>query len=178
MRTHADYRLAAEVLWGEAGAWAVDEYQRLNGLYFEGKLPPVPVVIGLTAFGRCLGLTRPHGAWGQELPRISLQSGLFAKGTLAVSDVVLHEMVHAKLMLAGVDPSHNAKPWCAEVERLSPLVLGQTVHARPVHPRRDVDGVNRRFALEGHLPRKVLARWPYSLRDGEDRGARLRVASY
>jgi hypothetical protein len=173
------YRLAAEILWGKAGAWAVDEYGRLNDRYFGGALPSVPIVIGLTAYGACLGLTRGRGQWAGQVPRITIHSGHFARGTGAVSDTILHEMVHVRLMLAGLDPQHNGRPWCAEVERLSPQVLGLQVKAKPVHPRR-VGGVNRRLALEGHLARKELAGWPRSLRPrGSDpRRDVLRVESY
>jgi hypothetical protein len=173
------YRLAAEVLWGEAGAWAVDEYARLNAAYFGGRLPAVPIVIGLTAYGHCIGLTRGGGAWRDARPRITLHSGHFARGTGAVSDTLLHEMVHVKLILAGECPDHNGRPWCAEVERLSPLVLGRTVQAKPVYPRL-VNGVNQRLAREGHLSRKQLARWPDCLRGPREtpRGRVLDVSSY
>jgi hypothetical protein len=172
----AKYRLAAEILWGEAGAWAVDEYARLNGLYFGGRLPPVPLVIGMTAYGRCVGLTRYRGEWDDSLPRITLQSSHFRKGTDAVSDTILHEMVHVRLKLAGLCTLHNARPWCAEVARLSPLVFGIEVKVQPVHPRR---GVGRQ-ALEGHLTRKQLAGWPDCLRGclPVPSGPLLRVATY
>src|SRR5579884_2856783 len=143
-----DYHKAAEILWGEAGAWSVEEYQRLNELYFSGKLPPVPLVIGLTAYGRCLGLTRHQAIWGGLVPRITLQSSLFARGTANVSDTILHEMVHVRLMLAGLDHSHNGRPWCAEIVRLTPLVLGRVVKAAPIHPRR-IDGKSVRLERDG-----------------------------
>jgi hypothetical protein len=177
VRTAADYRLAAEILWGEAGAWAVDEYARLNARCFAGELPPLPVVIGLTAFGRCLGLTRYRGEWPGGLPRISLQSGLFARGTGAVGDILLHEMVHARLTLAGLDPRHNGGPWCAEVERLSREAFGAAARAEPVHPRR-VNGVSVRQAREGCLTRKQLASWPLCLRPPGIRGRVIPVSSY
>jgi hypothetical protein len=173
----ADYRLAASILWGEAGAWAVEECGRLNESHFGGRLPAIPIVIGLTAYGRCIGLTRGSGEWRDGLPRITLHSRLFAFGTRAVSDTILHEMIHAHLVLAGLDPDHNGRPWCVEVERLSPAVLGRTVKARPVHPRR-VDGVNVRLPLPGHLSRKEIAGWPHSLRAPGDPGEALRVASH
>jgi hypothetical protein len=175
--TLADYRRAAEVLWGEAGAWAVDEYQRHNLAYFGGELPPVPIVIGLTAYGHCLGITRHEGEWSGEVPRITLQSPVFAKGTLWVSDIIIHEMVHAKLMLAQENVRHNARPWCAEIERLSPLVLGRSIKAAPVNPRR-IGGKNVRLEHEGHLSRDLLSRWPYSIREGGDPGLVLQVSSY
>ena len=53
-----------------------------------------------------------------------------------VSDVLVHEMVHAALMLRGEDPRHNGEPWCRVITELSPGVLGQEINARPVLPRR------------------------------------------
>jgi hypothetical protein len=175
--TADDYRHAAEILWGEAGAWAVEEQGRINALHFGGQLPALPVVIGLTAYGRCLALTRYGGEWDESLPRITLHSGLFAHGAGAVADVILHEMVHARLILARRCPDHNAAPWCAEVERLSPAVLGVTVRAKPVHPRR-VNGTSSRQPRDGHLTRKQLAGWPYSLRPPGVRGPVLKVTSH
>jgi hypothetical protein len=175
-RTLADYRQAAQILWGEAGAWSVDEYQRLNDLCWGGSLPPVPVVIGLVAYGRCLGLVRPQGGWG-GLPRISLASNHFQDGSAAVADTILHEMLHIHLLFNGLCGDHNGRPWCAEVERLSPLVLGMEVQARPVQPRR-VNGRNVRLAVPGHLSRKALATWPHSLRGQRGLGRILRVESH
>jgi hypothetical protein len=86
-------------------------------------------------------------------------------------------MVHAKLILAGKCPDHNALPWCEEIERLSPLVLANPIQAKPVHPRR-VGGVNKRVALEGHLTRSELASWPHSLRPACGNGRILKVSTY
>lgn len=176
MTTIDQYREAGRVLWGAGGVYAVDEYVRLNQTYFAGELPPVPIVVGITAYGRCIGLTRHEGDWKEELPRITLASNLFGDGPGAVSDVLLHEMIHVKLILAGLDSAHNGKPWCAEVERLSPIALGLEVNAKPIHPRR-VDGKNVRLPLDGHLARKQLAYWPQSLRASKP-GAPISIASY
>jgi SprT-like family len=168
-----EYRRAAEILWGDAGAYAVDEYERLNAAYFAGELPPLPIVIGLTAYGRTVGLCRHTGPWSGGLPRITLAPKTFAAGALEVTEVLLHEMIHARLILAGLDSGHNSRPWCAEVERLSPLVLGASVKAAPVVPRR-VDGKVVRRPLDGHLGRKQLAGWPQALRSPAELGARGR----
>jgi hypothetical protein len=168
--TQESYLEAATVLWGDAGAFAVREFQRLNAWLFAGALPPLPIVIGLTAFGRCLGLTRARGSWADgHRPRITLAPEIFQGsarmrgGRHRVTDTLVHEMVHAKLMLAGADPKHNGQPWCAEITRLSPMVLGHAIVVAPVTVRR-VDGVARRAPRDGGLPRAILARWPYSLR--------------
>jgi len=159
--THRDYLQAAAVLWGEAGEFVVAEFERHNQAHFGGELPPLPIVIGITPYGRCIGQTRPRGGWdaGDTLPRITIASNLFAAGTVAVSDTVLHEMIHAKLMLGGLDPGHNGRPWCQEIERLSPAVIGQEVKAAPVTPRR-IDGKVTRQHLDGHLSRDQISHWP------------------
>src|SRR5580700_2317672 len=132
MAAHADYRAAAALLWGDAGAFAADELARLNRDHFAGSLPPLPVVIGLTAYGKCLGLTRGEeaGGWAGGPPRITLQSQTVNEGgTLVVSDVLVHEMTHAALMLRGEDWHHNAAPWCRLITELSPGVLGCEITA-------------------------------------------------
>ena len=180
-----DYLRAATVLWGEAGRYAVSEYRRINAWLFSGALPPLPVVIGLTAYGKCLGATRGHGEWeAGHLPRITLAPEIFngsrrmTGGRNVVTDVITHEMVHARLILDGADPSHNARPWCEAVTRLSPQVLGHEVKAAPVNPRR-VDGKVIRRPREGHLQRSILAGWPGSLRPvGWDCGESIPVETY
>ena len=177
LHPHEDYLHAATVLWGDAGARVVNTFARLNAEHFDSELPPLPMVIGITAYGRCLGITRYSSHATGGLPRITIASNLFSSGVNRVADTVLHEMVHAHLMLAGRDTTHNGRPWCEELERLSPAVLGRTVCAKPVTPRR-IDGKVRRAALGGHLTRKQLASWPHSLRgDDFDGGQVLPVDS-
>src|SRR5262245_21658244 len=132
--THRDLRAALELLWGEGGAFAADTFAELNHTYFEGRLPVLPIVIGLTGYGRCLGLTRSKPG----LPRITLASGLFRHSRL-VEDTLLHEMVHAELILAGRTPQHNSQAWCERISQLSPAVLGHAIQATPVKTRR-IDG--------------------------------------
>ena len=55
MASPEDYAQAAALLWGEAGEYAAAGYCRLNRGLFGGSLPPLPIVIGLTAYGGCLG---------------------------------------------------------------------------------------------------------------------------
>jgi hypothetical protein len=164
--TLADYRQAASLLWGAAGRFLVDTYERVNGQYFDDQLPPVPLVIGLTAYGHCIGLTRRDGPWAG--PRIAVASGQFRQGTRAVEDVLVHEMVHVKLILAGADSSHNAEPWCREIMRLSPRVLGHPIQAAPVKTRWNPETKRsmRGTPQPGWLSRQALARWPHSCRPG------------
>jgi len=160
------YREAAAILWGEAGAYAHDAFARLNAEFFACELPPLPIVLDLTAYGRCVGATRED-----ELPRITLHVTLFNKGGLRkVDDTLLHEMIHAVLMRRGKDASHNSRPWCEMITLLSPRVLGREIVASPVKPRRvKIDGKSKvvRRALPGALTQDELARWPDSLRPAD-----------
>lgn len=52
------YRDAAVTLWGEAGEYVHGVYSRLLPMY-PGLPAELPVVIGITAYGGCIGLTRP-----------------------------------------------------------------------------------------------------------------------
>ena len=179
-----EYARAAALLWGEAGEYAAAEFARINREHFAGSIPPLPIVVGLTAYGHCIGLTRHRGtcSW-LDSPRISLApevfrgSGRMRGGPRQVSDVLLHEMLHAALMLRGEDPSHNAPPWCAMITALSPGVLGMEITARPVgthrmpNPDRESDPdapktIVRRMPEPGALAQRDLARWPHSLRPG------------
>jgi hypothetical protein len=174
--THDDYLHAAVTLWGPAGEYVYCTFDELNARHFDGELPALPIVIGITAFGRCLGLTRHDDRRPAGLPRITLGSNIFAptehslaQGTQIrhghgeVRDVLLHEMIHARLMLEGKDPTHNGQSWCDEIERLSPAVLRRKVKASPVKPRR-LDGKVVRRELDGYLSRQEIATWPGSLR--------------
>ena len=180
MATYEEYRGAAGLLWGEAGEFAADEAGRLNREHFAGSVPPMPVVIGLTAYGRCIGLTRGSAGW-LAAPRITLAPELFngnhrtQGGPRMVSDVLVHEMVHAALMLRGEDPSHNGAPWCRVITELSPGVLGREITARPVVPRRvpnperaGDDGAPKTVVVRkpepGAMSQAELASWPHCRR--------------
>jgi hypothetical protein len=192
--TYEDYRRAAALLWGPAGDFAAAEVERLNREHFAGAAPPLPVIVSLTAWGRCIGLTR--GGW-LEAPRITLSPEVFngnarsPGGSLMVSDVLLHELVHAVLLLRGEDAGHNGAPWAAMLTELSPAVLGREVTAAPVLPRRVPNPARAtdpsapktrvvRVTEPGALTRKQLADWPRALRpDGYYAdGAPLTVPTY
>lgn len=172
--TFTDYTQAAALLWGPAGEYAASEIERLNREILDGELPPLPVVIGLTAYGKCIGATLPP-RWLAE-PRITLAPAIFNRGgKRMVSDVLVHEMVHAALMLAGQSPDHNDDPWCQRITALSPKLLGQEITARPVRPKRYPNPareqnpkapktVVRRCPEEGALSQQQLATWPHSVR--------------
>ena len=95
------------MLWGEAGTYAHDTYDRLRAEFYPELPEQLPIVIGLTAYGHCIGLTMRGGHWETE-PRISLFSPLFGRGRLWVDDVLIHEMLHASLMVTGRLTDHNS----------------------------------------------------------------------
>jgi len=177
--TYGDYARAASLLWGPAGELAAAEFARLNRELFAGSIPPVPVMIGLTAFGHCIGLTRTAD-W-LAAPRITLAPELFngnhrtRGGPRMVADVLVHEMVHAALRFRGEDSAHNAAPWCRLITELSPGLAGREISARPVRTRRIPNPAREsdpaapktkvaRVADPGCMPQKALARWPHSIR--------------
>jgi hypothetical protein len=172
-----DYAQAARLLWGEAGEFANLEFDRLNRELFGAELPSLPIVIGLAAYGRCIGLTRPV-EW-LAAPRITLVPGIFSRnGKRRVADVLAHEMVHAVLMLRGESPDHNDDPWCKMIAALSPRMLGREITARPVRPRR-VPNPERehdpkapktvvvRRPDPGAMTQADLAAWPLSARPAD-----------
>jgi hypothetical protein len=143
----------------------------------------MPVIIGLAAYGRCLGITRKVEDW-LDSPRITLMPEVFngnhrtQGGPRTLADVLLHEMIHASLMFSGENPHHNGEPWCQAITRLSPAVLGREITARPVMPRR-VPNPERdhdpkapkskvvRKPEPGAMTQDQLATWPLSVRPAD-----------
>jgi hypothetical protein len=170
--TKAD-RAALENLWGDAGAWAADSWTRLNADHFGGRLVYHGVVWGLTPHGRGLGHTN------SESMRITLHPALLDPrdrawgmrdrlGVRFAADVLLHEMVHVALLTVGVanderEGQHNTDEWCEQIMRITPDLSLPAIKAAPVKTRRINGGVVRQ-ALDGHLSRSEIARWPYSIR--------------
>jgi hypothetical protein len=183
------YRDAAITLWGEAGAYAHDTYTHWRPLYPE--LPAqLPIVIGITAYGHCLGLTRT--AWGHG-PRITLFSSMFSDGQRVVDDVMVHEMLHVWLRLTGQDVTHDSHAWYAAVRRLSPAVLGHELAVRRGADRRSVRIPNpayepgngepktlvRKKRVPGAIEHGRVATWPGSFRPADwDPGPPIRCPSY
>lgn len=176
MMTYDEVRRFVTWTWGRAGEFAADEFSRINREHFAGSVPPLPIVIGIAAYGHCIGLTRGHST-----PRISLASEIFngshrqRGGPLTVSDTLIHEMVHAFLMLRGENPSHNAPAWCRMITELSPDLVGHEIIAEPVgtmrvpNPDRETDPKAPKTKVvrrpkPGCLTQEQLASWPHLIR--------------
>ncbi len=186
------YREAAAALWGEAGIYAHDGYARHRAEHFPELPDQLPIVIGITAYGRCLGLTRAGWEHG---PRITLASNLFRAGRGHVDDTLLHEMLHAWLHETGQDTGHDSQAWYVAVRRLSPVVLGHELDARRGAGRRSVrvpnpnaDGyhgqpatVVRKVAVSDAVQHADVARWPSPFRPTDhdhDYGTPIACPSY
>lgn len=177
------YRDAATLLWGDAGAYAHDAYTRWRPLFPE--LPDeLPIVIGITAYGHCVALTRT--GW-QRGPRISIASNLFKIGPRRVDDAMVHEMLHAWLAVTGQSTAHDSEAWYAAVRRLSPAVLGHPLDVRRGAHRKSVrvklDGgsvsVIRKIRNPDAVPHASVAGWPHPFRpEGYDRGEPIDCPTY
>jgi hypothetical protein len=177
MKTTTTYRDAAVALWGEAGAFAHDRYDRYRHELYLQLPDELPIVIGITAYAHCAGLTASTWKYG---PRITLESRRFWQGREFVADVLMHEMLHAWLGVMGRDTSHDSRAWYAAVNRLSPLVLGRELGAVRGAARRSVRVPNplagepgepktlvRKVANPDAVPHGDVARWPISFRPAD-----------
>lgn len=189
------YRDAAVVLWGEAGAFVHDSYARHRERIFP-ELPADPaIVIGITAYGHCIGLTR--GDWNAG-PRITIASNTFKVGHRHVDDVMVHEMLHAWLTVTGRRTEHDSDDWYAMIRKLSPTVLGHDLDIRrgaqrksvrepnPNHGQVRPDGTRdarktivRKVPIPGAVAHADIARWPYPFRPADyDQGRVIDCPSY
>jgi hypothetical protein len=183
----ASYRAAAVRFWGEAGAYAYDAYARLRAELYADLPEHLPIVIGITAYGRCLGLTR--GAW-EHGPRITLPPEVFRGttaanarrctrgGTRRVDDALTHEMLHVWLIITGRKANHDSADWYEAVRRLSPAVLGHELAARRDPGRKSVRIPNPAYRPGAGIPKTLVrkqrvtaavthadvATWPQSFR--------------
>ena len=184
------YRDAGIAYWGEAGAYAYDAYARIRPALYPELPEQIPIVIGITAYGHCDGLTR--GGW-EHGPRISLFSSAFGDGTRYVDDLLTHEMLHAWLLVTGQHPKHDRPPWYEAIRRLSPAVLGLELDARRGAARKSVRVPNPAYEPGGDEPKTLVrkqpvtdavqhsdvARWPQAFRPaGDDWGPPIDCPPY
>jgi hypothetical protein len=174
---------AAEIADGKYGTWAYDTWEVFNNRYFGGELIVGGINWGLTPHGGSLGYFE---LWRNSITlHISLidpegrnpwrQGHLM--GERMAGDVLVHEMMHQSIQQRGGDPSkfaHNSPLWCAEINRMIPL-LGITTElvARPIKQRRVKDWIGKGnghvawVVNPGEMERDQLSRFPHSLR-GDD----------
>ena len=169
------YRDAAAALWGDAGTCAHDAYARIRAALYPELPAQVPIVIGITAYGHCDGLTRACWKHG---PRISLFSSAFSHGSRYVDDLLTHEMLHAWLAVTGREICHDSKDWYEAIRRLSPAVLGRELDVQRGAARKSVRIPNpehepggskpktlvRKRPVPGAVPHADVARWPQAFR--------------
>ncbi len=181
------YRAAAVTFWGDAGAYAYDAYARIRAELYPDLPEHLPIVIGITVYGRCLGVTR--GGWDHG-PRITLPPEVFRGttaanarrrirgGTRRVDDVLTHEMLHVWLLITGRQVNHDSTGWYDAVRRLSPAVLGHELDARHGADRKSVRIPNPEYRPHAGIPKTLVrkqrvnaavthaevAAWPWSFR--------------
>jgi hypothetical protein len=177
-----DYRAAAVALWGDAGAYVHDCYRDWLPLFPE--LPDqMPIVLGLSAYGHCSGLSRFSDPQLTG-PRISIATQYLKLGANYVRDVMVHEMLHCWLYMTGRDPDHASRDWYEHINRLSPTVMGYSINARRGGDRKSVriklaDGTStvRKEPVTGAVKHGDVARWPVRPK-GWDRGEPVRCPTY
>nr|ABG29057.1 hypothetical protein [Rhodococcus aetherivorans I24] len=150
----------------------------------------MPIVIGITAYGGCVGLTRA-GHPALDGPRITIASNLFAVGRRRVDDTMAHEMLHAWLITTGKPTEHDTDAWYRAVRELSPAVLGHALAVERGTDRKSVRVPNPNYAPGGDEPRTVVrkvrvasqhakvATWPSAFRpEGFDYGKPISCPTY
>lgn len=163
------YREAAQALWGPAGHDVYNWYDELLPHYPHLPETGLPIVFGMTAYGRCIGITRYR-----KLPRITLSTshGIAdgKRGRLYLRDVLAHEMLHAELRLAGEKTGHRYAAWRQSIMRLSPAILGYEIDVKPplksvrvTDPKSGTSHIRKEPDPDGTRQSKI-ARWPQSFR--------------
>src|SRR5262245_17254034 len=105
-----------------------EPFDRLNLLCFAGQLPLLPIVRGLMPYGHCIGQTRID----IHPPRIEIGTYARLRDPQFFEDNLVHEMLHAWLLLNDKCVHHNSRAWCQEIERITPLLGLSPIHAEPI----------------------------------------------
>lgn len=179
-------RSVAEYYWGERATWAYRLSDQINARCFDGRLPVPMIQWGLTAHGRCLGLTREVGP--KDRPVITLHNSIWGDGELTAEgrraeawggvpacrlyafDVLVHELTHVAARGWSGESSHNNKTWMGEIERVSPTIgLPGIVASRTKMARipGGGGGMRRVPVKAGSISLKDASTWPYSCRSDE-----------
>jgi hypothetical protein len=144
----------------------------------------MPIVLGLSAYGRCAGLSRLNNPY-LDGPRITIATQ-YLKHANDVRDVIVHEMLHCWLYLTGRDTDHQSRDWYESVNRLSPTVLEFDLNVRRGGARKSVrvrlaDGTStgRKRTVAGAVKHGDVARWPNAFRpEGWNHGGPVHCPTY
>jgi hypothetical protein len=173
MTTFADLKKTGKKLFGDFGAWAFDEWNTLNEMFFNGKNMVGEIIWGSTPNDRSLGyysatenliclhktLMRP------TYPTNDLKWKFRHFNKKKAGDVLLHEMIHQSVHQTGGwvgETSHNNLRFVEEVNRIAKL-LGMDVKARVIKPR-TVQGKTSWPVKTGYLTLMELIHFPYTSR--------------
>ena len=168
--TATTYRDAATALWGEAGAYAHDAYNRWLPRFPE--LPDeLPIVIGITAYGSASGYPRWLAARAAHHDRVEPLQGRPARRRRHDGPRDAHAWLYVTGQSAPAHKSdHDTEAWYAAIRRLSPAVLGHELDVRRGAARKSVrvkldDGssVVRKVAKPDYTgpTHEMVARWPH-----------------
>lgn len=176
MTTFDDLKISGVEMFGAVGAWAYDEWCRLNESYFDAKNTP----------GAIDWVSANHngslGCYASAENRIFLFKGLvrpryptsMAEWCLEnlnkrlASDVLLHEMIHQNIYQTGGwegETSHNNERFVGEVNRIAKL-LNLKVTAKVIESNK-TDDKTARPAEPGCLTLAEICYFPYSTRPYE-----------
>jgi hypothetical protein len=173
MATLIELRASGVEKYGEVGAWAYDNWQVLNEVYFKGENIPGEIDWVADAGNSSLGyyapmenrillhkeLVRPR--YPTPMPKWSLNN----LNQRMAADVLMHEMIHQRIHQSGGwegESSHNNQRFVSEVNRIAAL-LGLEVTAKVIQAQQ-ADGRMRRQVEPGCMTLVEIENFPYSKR--------------
>ncbi len=158
------YREVASHFEGDVGTALFDYYDAINRHFFNHELPQAFLLKALTAYGRCIGLTKPDL---HKKPIILIHPTL--KTEKERFYVVLHEAIHVHVrynlhvISYGSKSSHSIPEWISEVNRIAKMlgyidvILGENKVVRVKGER-----VTKRIA-SGTVSYACTCRFPWQL---------------
>jgi hypothetical protein len=173
----AELKSKAVKVSGDFGAWAFDEWKRLNDALFFGENLAGAIIWEETPQNSSLGYYERTGnlivlhktLMRPVYPTTGLKWKLRHLNARMVSDVLLHEMIHQRIHQTGGwvgENSHNNKRFVNEVNRIANL-LDLTVKAKIIQSpeipgqTKTFQGKTIPFADPGFLSFQELSHFPY-----------------
>ncbi len=173
MERFAGFRTAAVRRFGAAGAWAYDQWERLNEAFFGSGC-----IVGEIIWEKALQAKR-LGYYAPGKNRIGLSRHLmrplYPAGVLSwgfrhlnrklAADILLHEMIHQHIHQTGGwngENSHNNDRFVREVNRIAKL-MGLPIKAAVIGKTGTCSQV--RSDARGYLSAAALYDFPYSVRE-------------